>query len=320
MVVTNNNSAAVSTINRKIARECSAHGARSSAINAARAAPIIVNAPTRTTATTVIVKASVARAAIAGSAINAASSAAMIVNGDTATGSIVADVTSDSHPSAVMPKVISAIGLTRQARISHHRATIPALHRRTPVITQAMATVISKANQLIALATMAGASSNGVHARHRPCGVSSAAGKRSMASMSTLEGSCYCANISYQLSWPEPEAIVARACSCDFCQKHGAAWTSHPQAKLEVRIINPERTLEYRFGHRTATFYICAECGVVPVASCQFDDALVAVTNVNTFATLDGQSLPVTKTDFSAEDIDLRLARRARNWTPLTLR
>ena len=46
--------------------------------------------------------------------------------------------------------------------------------------------------------------------------------------MRRIDGKCHCGNISYQFHWPEPGPhIPVRACSCTFCMKHSAVYTSH---------------------------------------------------------------------------------------------
>ena len=57
-------------------------------------------------------------------------------------------------------------------------------------------------------------------------------------SMRTIDGACHCGNLRFTLHWPVPEGSIAvRACSCTFCRKHGGVYTSHPNARLEVRIV-----------------------------------------------------------------------------------
>ena len=100
---------------------------------------------------------------------------------------------------------------------------------------------------------------------------------------------------------------------------HGATWTSHPDADLQATFDNPAQIHDYRFGHRTATFHVCAVCGVVPLASCTVGNAAVAVTNINTFTSIDGSILARTPTNFDGESEIDRLDRRQRNWTPFRI-
>jgi hypothetical protein len=130
-----------------------------------------------------------------------------------------------------------------------------------------------------------------------------------------IRGRCHCGNIVFTLDWsPDPPEIPARACTCSFCTKHGGVWTSHPAASLDIVIADPARVSRYAFGTRTATFHICATCGVVPVVTSTIDDRVYAVVSVNAFENVDRSRLRRTPASFDAEAEAARLARRKRNW------
>ena len=98
-----------------------------------------------------------------------------------------------------------------------------------------------------------------------------------------IRGSCHCGNIRFEVQWPDStDPIGVRACGCDFCQKHGGVWTSHPHASLDVFVEDPGRVSHYRFGTRTAEFHVCADCGVPPVVTSEIDGEVYAVVNSNT--------------------------------------
>src|ERR1044072_2582243 len=99
-----------------------------------------------------------------------------------------------------------------------------------------------------------------------------------------IAGSCHCGNISFALDWPgQPLDMAARACGCTFCVKHGGVWTSHPQASLRARVVEPERAAHYAFGTETASFLVCGRCGVAPLVTSRIEGAMYAVVNVNAF-------------------------------------
>jgi len=130
-----------------------------------------------------------------------------------------------------------------------------------------------------------------------------------------ITGDCHCGNIGFELDWPgTPGVIGARECGCSFCRKHGAIWTSSPEARLIVRIREPSRQSLYRFGTGTADFHVCRDCGGVPLASCLIDARRHAVVNVNCFHDIAPARIEVAAADFDAEDLDGRLRRRQRNW------
>lgn len=128
-------------------------------------------------------------------------------------------------------------------------------------------------------------------------------------------GRCHCGNITFQLDWPaDPPTIPARACTCAFCTRHGAAWTSHPQGVLTLREREPQQVSRYAFATRTAAFHLCARCGVVPVATSGIDGRLYAVVNVNTFENVDPARLQLAPVELGDEPEHVRLARRRRAW------
>jgi len=130
-----------------------------------------------------------------------------------------------------------------------------------------------------------------------------------------IRGGCHCGNISYELDWAgDAQAIPARACGCTFCVKHGGVWTSHPGSALRVAIRDPALVPGYRFGTRTATFHVCAACGVVPFVSSEIEGRRYAVVNVHAFENVEPSALRSSRADFDGEGTKDRLARRQRHW------
>lgn len=130
-----------------------------------------------------------------------------------------------------------------------------------------------------------------------------------------LTGQCHCGNIAFELDWPEASPrIPARACGCSFCVKHGGVWTSHPEAALAVHVHDPAQVSTYEFATRTATFHICARCGVVPMATSTIDGHMYAVVSVNTLDNVDPARFDRAGANFEGEAVNSRLARRERNW------
>lgn len=130
-----------------------------------------------------------------------------------------------------------------------------------------------------------------------------------------IHGSCHCRNITFTLDWqPEPTQIPARACTCSFCVKHGGVWTSCPGGSLKVVVQDASRVNRYAFGTKTATFHVCASCGVVPVVTSEIDSRLYAVVSVNAFEEVAPSMLSRASASFDGEGQDERLARRKRNW------
>ena len=130
-----------------------------------------------------------------------------------------------------------------------------------------------------------------------------------------IHGSCHCGNIAFRLAWdPDPAEIPARTCDCTFCMKHGGTWTSNPKGSLEIAIADPSLVSRYAFGTRTATFHVCARCGVVPVVTSDLDGRTYAVVSVKAFTNVDASRIRSAPHSFEGEDLSSRLARRKRNW------
>ena len=130
-----------------------------------------------------------------------------------------------------------------------------------------------------------------------------------------IRGRCHCGNISFRLDWdPDPVEIPARSCDCTFCVKHGGTWTSYPAGRLEVAIEDPALVSRYEFGTKTATFHVCARCGVVPVVTSDLDGRTYAVVSVKAFENVDPSMLRPGPVSFDGEGVESRLARRKRNW------
>jgi hypothetical protein len=130
-----------------------------------------------------------------------------------------------------------------------------------------------------------------------------------------IHGKCHCGNIAFTLAWdPDPREIPARACGCTFCTKHGGVWTSNPDGKLTVKVLDGSLVTRYRFGTETAEFHICSRCGIVPLVTSRIDDRLYAVVSVNAFEGVDPSLLKRSPASFDGEGEASRLARRKRNW------
>jgi hypothetical protein len=141
----------------------------------------------------------------------------------------------------------------------------------------------------------------------------------SRALPASIHGRCHCGNLSYALGWPSASAPTLRACGCDYCSRHGALWTSHPAAAVTLTILVPELVLPYRFGTASADFLVCRRCGILTLTRCALDDGQRTVVNANTFEDWPLLECPRIATDFDGEDRQQRLARRQRNWSPLTV-
>ena len=82
--------------------------------------------------------------------------------------------------------------------------------------------------------------------------------------MNTVSGGCHCGNIRVELQLMRAaESYHPRACDCDFCRQHGAAYVSDPDGALQLRIADPAQVGRYRQGSAQADMLICRRCGVL---------------------------------------------------------
>jgi hypothetical protein len=131
----------------------------------------------------------------------------------------------------------------------------------------------------------------------------------------TITGSCHCGGISYRLLWPaDANTVPARACSCSYCTRYAARWTSHPEAVLKVTLKTQETANRYRFGTATADFIFCKDCGVLCLGISRIEGRDYAVVNINTLTNPQEIVFDHSQSDFSAEDTGERLDRRAKRW------
>jgi hypothetical protein len=82
-----------------------------------------------------------------------------------------------------------------------------------------------------------------------------------------LTGGCHCGNISVAVELTRaPDTYHPRACDCDFCRRHGAAWVSDPQGSLLIRIADERDASRYLQGAGIAEMLLCRRCGVLVAA------------------------------------------------------
>lgn len=138
--------------------------------------------------------------------------------------------------------------------------------------------------------------------------------------MYTLTGGCRCGNFRVVLTFSKPPGeFVARACGCSFCVSRNGRHVSDPAGRVEIRIRDESLWNKHRFGTATCDFMICKACDGYMGAVGDTPAGLKAVISIWCLDTPD----VFTKTapsDFEGENVESRLARRARNWTPAAVK
>lgn len=132
-------------------------------------------------------------------------------------------------------------------------------------------------------------------------------------------GGCHCGNIRIVLeSRIDPRQIKVRACQCSFCRKHGARAISDPDGMLTIQIADQERLICYVFGHNTADFLVCRECGVYVAAVTHGPGERRAIAQLN--AITDDQYFGVAvAVEYGDETPAERIDRRHRVWMPVSI-
>ncbi len=132
----------------------------------------------------------------------------------------------------------------------------------------------------------------------------------------TLQGSCHCGRLRLEFATEQDAAsIVARACDCSFCQKHGAAYISDPAGRLSVSESDAGALREYRQGSNAARFLVCEHCGVLVAVVFEHDSRIYGAANARC---LDGQiglgsSVPASPQTLSREE---KVSRWLKVWVP----
>ena len=132
-------------------------------------------------------------------------------------------------------------------------------------------------------------------------------------------GGCHCGAVRWNFETAQTlAAFTPRACDCDYCMRHGAAWVSDPAGRLRIRAADG-KLQRYRQGSGQAEFLSCRDCGVlVAVVAHSSDGRLLGAANRNAFddrASFSEQAL-VSPQQLAP---DAKLARWTQLWTPVEL-
>lgn len=85
-----------------------------------------------------------------------------------------------------------------------------------------------------------------------------------MGQASSLSGGCHCGNLRLAISLSRtPQTYQPRACDCEFCTRHAAAYISDAQGSLAIHVKDASRLARYRQGSGQAEFLLCSDCGVL---------------------------------------------------------
>ncbi|MGA8707434.1 MAG: hypothetical protein WB646_10645 [Steroidobacteraceae bacterium] len=95
--------------------------------------------------------------------------------------------------------------------------------------------------------------------------------------------------------------------------------TSDPAGRLRFDASAGDELQRYRFGARTADFFICRFCGAYVGATTDVDGARFGLLNIRALLLLPPDLARPVPMDYDDESAPARIARRAARWTPLSL-
>jgi len=128
-------------------------------------------------------------------------------------------------------------------------------------------------------------------------------------------GACHCGAVSATYETQAP--VRLRMDGCSFCSSRGVKSASDPEGKLALTAR--AKLIRYRFGHKTADFLICPECGAYVATFMQGPSGAVGVINVVGLQIPELKDEPATLASLDGESEQDRIARRLSRWTPMTL-
>ena len=89
-------------------------------------------------------------------------------------------------------------------------------------------------------------------------------------------GACHCGAVRAEYETDQP--VRLRQDGCSFCRARGVKSASDPAGSL--RIKSERALIRYRFGHKSADFLLCPECGAYVATFMVGPDGPIGVVNV----------------------------------------
>lgn len=132
-------------------------------------------------------------------------------------------------------------------------------------------------------------------------------------------GHCHCGALGFcYVTARAPANWSVRACQCRFCRMHDALSTSDPAGRLAFKHDDPDQLQRYRFALQTADFLLCRRCGVYIGAVIDVEGVRYGIINTHALDSTPPDIAAVGAVSYDDEDVDGRVSRRARRWTPVT--
>ena len=118
-----------------------------------------------------------------------------------------------------------------------------------------------------------------------------------------IEGACHCGNVTVRVELTgDVTSYEPRACDCDFCRMHGAAYVSDPGGRLGIQTKEEDHLGRYRQGAEKADMLFCPNCGVLVGACYQEEGKLFGVVNVRILPREFGTTVTASPKRFGPEE------------------
>ena len=124
-----------------------------------------------------------------------------------------------------------------------------------------------------------------------------------MSTKQTLKGHCHCGSVSVTAGFTRDLTDYApRACDCDFCQMHNAAYLSDPDGSLTFHTDDSSSIRRYRQGAELADMLFCGHCGVLLGAQYKESESVFGVVNARLFSQAFGETQPASPKQLAPRD------------------
>lgn len=128
-------------------------------------------------------------------------------------------------------------------------------------------------------------------------------------------GGCHCGALRFGFATRHaPQDFTPRACDCDFCTRHAAAWLSDPNGQLRIRGAGAAQ--RYRQGSEQADFLLCPRCGVLVAVVIATEGGVLGAANRHAFDSRAEVPPGITASPQRLSPSE-KLARWMQVWTPV---
>ncbi|WP_395648307.1 hypothetical protein [Terricaulis sp.] len=128
-------------------------------------------------------------------------------------------------------------------------------------------------------------------------------------------GACHCGAVRAAFETATKPRL--RFDGCSFCASRGVKSASDADGRLTLE--SSAKLTRYRFGHKTADYLICPDCGTYVATHMNGPRGPVGVINVVGLMIPELRDEPADAASLDNETPDARIARRLSRWTPMTL-